>query len=243
MNILNRNRLLSSLSLPSRNLLLGGAAHVNLPIRTSLYEAEVRPSHVYFMTSGMASIVTSMQDGGTAEVGVIGNEGVVGSIFLLGGAKVSTSSFIQLAGSAYKVPFEHAIKVFRSSEEVRDRVLEFVQEQSVTVSQIAGCNRLHEAEERLARWLLMAQDRAQSDILDFTHEFLAMMLGAQRTTVTLIAGSLQRANLIEHSRGRVKILSRENLEMAACDCYRITKELYDNLYKQSLLSLDGQSGH
>ena len=243
MNIPNNNRLLSSLSLPNRNLLLASSAHVHLPIRTSLYEAEIRPSHVYFMTSGMASIVTSMQDGGTAEVGVIGNEGVVGSIFLLGGAKVSTSGFIQLAGSAYEVPFEHASKVFRSSEEVRDRVLEFVQEQTVTGSQIAGCNRLHEAEERLARWLLMAQDRTQSDVLDLTHEFMAMMVGAQRTTVTLVAGALQRANLIEHSRGRVKILSRENLKMAACDCYNITKTLYDNLYQQSLPNLNGQFGH
>jgi hypothetical protein len=106
------------------------------------------------------------------------------------------------------------------------------------VSQIAGCNRLHEAEERLARWLLMAQDRTQSEVLNFTQEFIAMMLGARRTTVTLIAGSLQRANLIEYSRGRVKILDRENLESAACDCYKITKDLYTNLYSQKLPGVD-----
>jgi CRP-like cAMP-binding protein len=109
--------------------------------------------------------------------------------------------------------------------------LEFVQEQTLSVSQIAGCNRLHEAEARLARWLLMAQDRTRSDVLNFTQEFLAMMLGAQRTTVTLVAGDLQRSGLIEYRRGRVKILNRKSLEEAACDCYKVIKNLYNNLYK------------
>jgi CRP-like cAMP-binding protein len=156
---------------------------------------------------------------------------LVGGIFLLGPGKVSTSAFMQLEGKGLRIPFSHLRHVYRTSEEVRDRLLEFVQEQTLTVNQIAGCNRLHEAEERLARWLLMAQDRTQSDILNFTQEFLAMMLGARRTTVTLIAGSLQRAGLIEYSRGRVKILNRENLESAACDCYRVTKCLLANLYR------------
>jgi CRP-like cAMP-binding protein len=186
----------------------------------------------------MASIVTTMEDGETAEVGVVGNEGIVGSIFLLGPTKISTSSFIQLEGSALRISMLDLRHAYRSSEEIRDRLLEFVQEQAVTVSQIAGCNRLHEAEERLARWLLMAQDRTQSEVLNFTQEFLAMMLGARCTTVTLIAGSLQRANLIEYSRGRVKILDRENLESAACDCYKITKDLYTNLYSRKLPEID-----
>ena len=106
-------------------------------------------------------------------------------------------------------------QAYRSSEEIRDRILEFVQEQTISTNQIAGCNRLHEAEERLARWLLMAQDRTQSDVLNFTQEFLAMMLGARRTTVTLIAGALQKAGLIEYQRGHVKIIDRVNLEAAA----------------------------
>ena len=105
-------------------------------------------------------------------------------------------------------------------------------------NQIAGCNRLHEAEERLARWLLMAQDRTQSDVLNFTQEFLAMMLGARRTTVTLIAGALQKAGLIEYQRGHVKILDRVNLEAAACDCYRIIRDLHTNLYGQTSSELN-----
>lgn len=225
------NLFLNSLSSNSRESLLNRCVEVDLPLRKSLYEAETTPNYAYFITSGIASVVTAMQDGGTAEVGLIGREGIVGSFHLLGPAKVSTSCFIQLTATALRIPFTELLQVFKSNEEIRDRILEFVQEQAVSLSQLAGCHRLHEAEERLSRWLLMAQDRTQSDILDFTQEFLAMMLGAKRTTVTVVAGALQRRGLIEYQRGRVRIINRENLEAAACDCYKITKNLYANLYQ------------
>ena len=186
------------------------------------------------MTSGIASVVAMMENGGMAEVGLIGREGVVGSFHLLGPAKVSTSCFIQLEATALRIRFPDLMDVFRTNEEIRDRVLEFVQEQAVSLSQLAGCNRLHENEERLARWLLMAQDRTQTDTLNFTQEFLGMMLGARRTTVTLIAGVLQRGGLIRYQRGRVRILDRAHLEAASCDCYKITKELYTRLYRQAV---------
>jgi CRP-like cAMP-binding protein len=205
---------------------------VDLPLKKPLYEAGETPKYAYFMTSGIASVVTCMQDGDTAEVGLIGREGLVGSFHLLGPAPVSTNSMVQLTGTALRMPFAELLAAFRSNEEVRDRILEFVQDQAVSVSQLAGCNRLHENEERLARWLLMAQDRTQSDVLFFTQEFLAMMIGARRTTVTVIAGALQRSGLIEYERGRVKILDRTNLEAAACDCYQITKSLYAGLYSK-----------
>ncbi|RXH53993.1 Crp/Fnr family transcriptional regulator [Granulicella sibirica] len=224
------NRLLSALSPESRERLMNSSSAVTLPLKTALYDIDDTPTHAYFMTSGMASIVTSMEDGGTAEVGVIGLEGVVGAYHILGPSKNSTNCMVQLAGTALKIPLRELRHAFRSSEDIRDRILEFVQSQSLTVSQIAGCNRLHEAEERLARWLLMARDRTQSDEMYFTQEFLAMMVGARRTTVTLIAGALQRADLIEYSRGRVTILDRERLETAACDCYRISRDLFTNLY-------------
>ncbi len=224
------NRLLNALSVEAREYLVSRSVSVELPQKTSLYEADETPSHAYFMSSGMASIVTSMEDGGTAEVGIVGYEGLVGGLHILGPAKVSTRGFIQLEGAALKIPLPELRKAFRTSEEIRDRMLEFYQEQALMVSQVAGCNRLHDAEERLARWLLMAQDRAQSDVLNFTQEFLGMMLGSRRTTVTVIASALQRAGLIGYSRGRVTILDRENLESAACDCYKITRDLFTNLY-------------
>jgi CRP-like cAMP-binding protein len=233
MSVQITNLLLSALSAKSRQRLLAHCVDLPLPVRTSLYKADQVPAFAYFITSGMASVVANSTDGGTAEVAVIGNEGIVGILHLLGPAPVSTESFMQLDGTGLRMPLIELRRAFRSSEEIRDRILECVQEQSLSVSQIAGCNRLHESEARLARWLLMAQDRTQSDVLNFTQEFLAMMLGAQRTTVTMVAGGLQRSGLIEYRRGRVKILSRENLEEAACDCYQITKKLHDNLYQVS----------
>jgi CRP-like cAMP-binding protein len=232
MLVRNTNVLLSSLSPKSRESLLAHSVALPLPVRTSLYKANQVPAYAYFITSGMASVVAMSAGSGTAEVAVTGCEGVVGSIHLLGPAPVSTESFMQLGGTGIRIPLSELRTAFRTSEEIRNRVLEFVQEQTLSVSQIAACNRLHEAEARLARWLLMAQDRTHSDVLNFTQEFLAMMLGAQRTTVTMVAGKLQRRGLIEYRRGHVRIVNRENLEKAACDCYQITKNLYANLYKR-----------
>ena len=245
MSVHPNNLFLKALSAQSRDLLLAHCVEVELPLRKSLYDADNTPTYAYFMTSGLASVVTSMEDGGTAEVGLIGREGVVGSFHLLGPAKVSTTCFIQLDATALRIPFVELAHAFRKNEEIRDRMLEFVQEQAISLSQLAGCNRLHESEERLSRWLLMAQDRTQSDVLHFTQEFLGMMLGARRTTVTVIAGVLQRSGLIEYQRGRVKIINRENLEAAACDCYQITKELYAGLYSKALpgtVAHEGRNG-
>jgi CRP-like cAMP-binding protein len=233
----SKNLFLSSLSHSARELLVSSSTEVELPLRTTLYEAEETPTHAYFLTSGIASVVTAMPDGGTAEVGLIGHEGLVGGFHLLGPAQVTTDCFIQLEATALRIPLRHLQKAFRSSEEIRDRVLEFVQNQALSLGQLAGCHRLHEAEERLARWLLMAQDRVQSDDLHFTQEFLAMMLGSRRTTVTVVAGELQRRGLIEYRRGRVKIPDRAALEAAACDCYQIIKRLHSALYQSNVTAL------
>jgi CRP-like cAMP-binding protein len=231
MDALKTNRLLASLSGNAHDLLVNPLTPLDLPLKKSLFRSEETPPYVYFLTSGLASIVSSTLDGQSAEVGVVGFEGMIGGLHMLGPAKVPTDSFMQLGGTGIRVPFADAKIAFHESAEIRDRVLEFYQEQSVVVTQLAACNRLHSAEERLARWLLMAQDCTDSDQLPFTQEFLAMMLGSRRTTVTLVAGALQRADLITYSRGAVTVLSRDRLESAACDCYGIIKRLRQNLYK------------
>ena len=232
MPLVTANRLLSSLSPESRDVLLSHATAVSMPVKMECYQAEETPKFVYFPTSGMVSVVTSMEDGGTAEVGIVGHEGLVGALQLLGPGKISTNAFVQIEGTALRVPFADMRQAYRVHEDIRDRILEFVQAQAVSTGQIAGCNRLHEAEERLARWLLMTQDRTHSDSINFTQEFLGMMLGARRTTVTLIASALQKAGLIEYRRGHVTILDRPNLESAACGCYQVTKQLLENLYSR-----------
>lgn len=226
------NLFLESLSPEGRDRLISRSTAVELPVRTTLYAAEVTPEFAYFIMSGIASVVTAMDDGRTAEVGVIGREGIVGSMHLLGPAVVSTDCFIQMTATGLRIRLSDLRNAFRAAEEIRDRTLELIQEQALSLGQLAACNRLHEQEERLARWLLMMQDRTQTEVLDITQEFLAQMLGAKRTTVTVVAGALQRAGLIEYQRGKITILDRLGLESSACVCYGIVKSLYSNLYSR-----------
>jgi CRP-like cAMP-binding protein len=229
----HQNILLDALSPDSRELLLSRSTPIRLPLRTMLYEAQETPPFAYFPTSGLASVVTLMSDGGSAEVGLVGREGVVGALHLLGPGRVPTQCFMQIDGAGLRISLAELRSAMQARTDIRDLVLESAQEQSLSISQVAGCNRLHNAEERLARWLLMAQDRTQTDVLTLTQEFMAEMLGTRRTTVTMVAGALQKSGLIEYKRGQIKIVSRENLEAAACDCYQITKQLYLNLYKKN----------
>jgi len=224
------NLLLASLSEESRKLILSQCTPVALPVRFLLHPSGSVPANGYFLISGLASIVRSTSAGETAEVGIVGREGLVGATHLLGPAVPPTECFMQLAGSGLKMPFPKLLQLFKSCEEIRTRILEFVQQRMLNLSQLATCNRLHNAEERLARWLLMVDDRIQSDKINLTQEFLAQMLGAQRTTVTMVAGTLQRAGLIEYKRGTLHILNRRKLEAAACECYRLAQESYGGLY-------------
>jgi CRP-like cAMP-binding protein len=207
---------------------------VSLPIRTVLYEPDETPKYAHFMTSGIASIVSSMSDGATAEVGIWGKEGLVESFHLLGKAKIPTRCFIQMEATALRMPFKDLQRDFLENEDLRETVLQCVQSQGFILGQLAACNRLHEAEERLARWLLMVRDRVDSESYFLTQEFLANMLGARRTTVTAAAGALQRKELIKYSRGRIRIVDVEGLENAACECYRTVRRLYLNFYSQAV---------
>ncbi len=225
------NLLLRSLSKPALDLLLPYCTPLALPRNTVLYEPHRSPSYAYFLTSGIASIVTTMSDGATTEVEIIGHEGIIGSFHLLGNAAVQTNCFMQLSGTGLRIEFARLQEAFQGNEDVRARVLEFVQEQALVISQIAACHRLHSAEQRLSLWLLMAADRTQSETLAFTQEFLAEMMGTRRTTVTAVAMSLQGRGLISYQRGSIRILDRPGLEAAACECYGVTHSLYTRLYQ------------
>jgi CRP-like cAMP-binding protein len=227
------NLFLSSLSPESRERLVSASIAVTLPVKTLLYEANEIPHFAYFLRSGLASVVTPLAEGDSAEVGFIGREGVIGSLHLLGPAVLPTRCVMQLEGTAFRISLAALQNAFDSSPEVRRGILKFVQEQAATTNQIAGCNRLHDIQQRLARWLLMAQDRTKADSLHFTQEYLSEMIGSRRTTITTVAGNMQRQGIIEYQRGHIKILNRAGLESAACDCYRVIRELYANLYKQN----------
>jgi CRP-like cAMP-binding protein len=224
------NALLEALSPESRDQILSLAKEVPMPVRTGIQALEEPPRHIYFLTSGVASVVVGLVEGGSAETALIGREGLTGGYALMGRSNSPTECFMQVAGGGYRVELEHVRDLFRRSEEIRTRILQCVQQQALVTSQIAACNKLHDAEARLARWLLMVGDRTGEDSFQLTQEFIAQMLGTRRTTVALVAGTLQRSGFIEYTRGKVTIRSREHLATAACECYEVTRRLMTEMY-------------
>jgi CRP-like cAMP-binding protein len=225
-----RSLFLDSLSHESRRSLIELSTTVSLPPGTVLYESQEIPDYAYCLTSGIASTITKTRNGDSAEVGLLGHEGVVGSLQLLGPARVPAESMVQMEASAFRIPLDAFRRLFQSSEEIRNRLLEFVQNESLTTIQIAGCHRLHGTQQRMARWLLMIQDRVESDDIELTQSFVALMLGIRRPTVTLVARELQKRGLLDLRRGHFTIINRPKLEAASCECYQQVKKLYDNLY-------------
>ena len=225
------NVILESLSPATRSALLPRLQTVALPHGTVLFDSEDDPQHAHFMTGGIASIVTIMEGGGQVEVGIVGREGVPESLHLLGPQRAQTRCMMQVSGTALRISFRTLQQEFGQYADLQSLLLQHVQYQTLVLSQLAACNRLHEVEERLARWLLMVEARISEPLIHITHEFLGDMLGTRRSTVTLVAGVLQRSGLIEHSRGQVRILDQQGLENVACECFRVTQKLLQNLYK------------
>jgi CRP-like cAMP-binding protein len=219
------NLLLDSLPATQRKALLARMEPVSLPIGTVLYRSGEQPEYAHFMTTGIASIVTFMADGAGAEVGLVGREGLVEAINLLGSASPPTTAFIQVEGSALRVRYAELQKDLFASGALIRRILQFVQCHGFILSQLAACNGLHEIEERLARWLLMVADRVESNKFYLTQEFLSEMLGIRRTSVSAAAGSLQKSGLIAYRRGNIQVLNRKGLEEAACECYPVVRDL------------------
>ena len=224
------NLLLVSLSPQYRSFLQSRMRTVTLAAREVIYEPDEPPAFAHFLTSGIASIVGTMASGASAEVGIWGKEGLVECFHLLGHARIPTRCFMQIEGTALRMPFRELQKEFHENEELRECILQSVQSQGAILGQLAACNRLHEAEERLARWFLMVRDRIESDTFYLTQEFLAVMLGSRRTTVTAAAGLLQRKGLIRYSRGRIHIVDPAGLEKEACECYATVREIHQNFY-------------
>jgi CRP-like cAMP-binding protein len=215
-----------------RDSLLKRLKPVVLQVGDVVYSAEETPRHAHFVTSGIVSVVSNMASGVSAEVGIWGREGLVQCFHLLGKARIPNDSFVQMAGTALVMPFRDLQEEFRSNEEMKSAVLLCVQSHGFIVGQLAACNRLHEAEQRLARWLLMVRDRIEGSDYRLTQEFLADMLGARRTTVTAAAGDMQKRGLIRYSRGRIQITDSDGLERVACECYGIIKKLYADYYAE-----------
>ncbi len=200
-----------------------------LRYRQSLYQARRPIRFVYFIESGVGSLVNTMANGDAAEVGTIGNEGVVGLPILLGDDRAPTDVYVQVPGGGLRMEASLFQKELARSASMRTVMLHYTHAFFNQVAQSAACNQFHSIEQRCCRWLLMTHDRMQSDEFLLTQEFLAMMLGVQRTGVSAAAGALQRAGLIRYKRGNVTIIDRAALIRRSCECYGISKKEFDRL--------------
>jgi len=202
---------------------------IPLEYRQSLYRANKPIGFVYFIETGVGSLVNTMANGEAAEVGTIGNEGAVGLPLLLGDDRAPTSVYVQVPGVGLRMKASAFRTELARSATLRAVMLRYVHAFFNQVAQSAACNHFHKIQQRCCRWLLMTHDRMQSDEFLLTQEFLAMMLGVQRTGVSAAAGGLQRAGLIRYRRGNVTIIDRRGLERRACECYGVSKREFDRL--------------
>ena len=215
------NEILLNLPPKEREMLLPKLEFVRLNTHHVLHEPGDTLKSAYFPNNGLVSILSVFPDGKSVEVGLVGKEGFVGWPLVAGFRTAHTRAIVQIEGSVFRIGSEALVAILLDSPKLERRLQQFAQILAMQVTQIAACNRLHEVNERLARWLLMSADRIGSNSVPLTQELIAQMLGTRRSSVTVAAGTLQKAGLISHTRGDVQIADRQKLEEAACECYGI----------------------
>jgi CRP-like cAMP-binding protein len=213
------NELLLNLPRDERQATLPSLEFVRLKLHQVLHEAGDTLKSAYFCNSGMFSVLSVMPDGKSVEVGLIGKEGFTGMPLIAGFHTSHTRTVVQGDGTAFRIDAQSLRTLLPRCPGLQKQLQRYAQLLGVQVTQVAACNRLHDVDERLARWLLMTQDRVGFNELPLTQEFMAQMLGTRRSSVTVSAGVLQKAGLISYTRGKVTILDRRLLEQASCDCY------------------------
>jgi CRP-like cAMP-binding protein len=224
-----RNKVLLAMPNNEYELVRPDLTYIDLPHHLSLHEPTQRIEFVYFPNRGMVSQVVVTKDGRTVEVGVVGNEGYVGAGLAAGLSRSSVREIIQIAGDGFRMLGNALERVLRSAPQLQVILNRHTGLQGMQVAQTAACNRLHDIQQRLSRWLLMTQDRVDSGVLPITHDFIATMMGTDRSTVSVAASVLQKNGLIEYVRGAVKIVNRRKLEKSACECYDVIRQFEDIL--------------
>lgn len=225
-NAQSANEILAALPETDYQRLAPYLTEASLSLGTVLYEASERIETVYFPYDALISLVSTLENGSTTEIGLIGRTGMVGFTVTLDNNFSINRAVVQVPGSVIKISANIFKNEFNRGEELQRVIFRYMTNIIGELSQLVVCNNHHTVEERLARWLLMVQDLIQSDNLPLTHEFLSTMLGVRRASVTVAAGTLQRAGMIRYARGNVIILDREALEATACECYGIIKQLF-----------------
>ena len=229
------NRILNALTRAEYERLTPSLEPVNLSVGEILYRADQPMTHVFFPNRGTVSVMTTFEDGGSVEVGMVGNEGMFGVCVFLGSVSTPMGAQVQLPGDALRMRSVVLKKEFQKGGLLQDLLLRYTQAFITQIAQTAACNSAHPLDGRLARWLLMCGDRSHSKDLGLTHEAIARMLGARRAGVTEAAGKLKDEGLIEYWRGHVTITDRAGLEAKSCECYPLVKKEFDRLV--------GSNGH
>lgn len=223
------NRLLAALPDTELQRWLPQLEHVDLPLGHVLYESGATLSHVYFPTTAIVSLLYVLENGASAEIAVVGKEGIVGISLFMGGESTPNRAVVQSAGKGFRLSAD-ALKVeFNRAGPVLHLLLRYTQALITQMSQTAVCNRHHSLDQQLCRWLLLSLDRLTGDELVMTQELISNMLGVRREGVTEAAQQLQAAGLIRYARGRITVLDRARLEQRSCECYAVVKKEYDRL--------------
>jgi CRP-like cAMP-binding protein len=219
-----RNRLLLSIPEIEYLSIRSELEFVRLSHRRCLHEPHQRVDFLYFPNEGVISLVVTLKDGKTVEAGLVGNEGVAGMPAVLGLSRSPLREVVQIAGDGFRVRIGRLKDLLRSTPQLQAILHRYAAGLAMQVAQTAACNRLHNIEHRLARWLLMAQDRVESEVLPITHDFLATMLGTDRPSVSLAAGILQKSQIIHYRRGSLRVVNRKKLEKFSCECYAVVQQ-------------------
>ncbi len=224
-----RNHLLAALSADERGRLLGHLHRVPMPLGKVLYESGDQLSHVYFPTDSIVSLLYVLENGASAEISIVGNEGVIGIALFMGGDTTPSRAIVQSAGNAYRLPGRLMKDEFNRNGPFQLLMLRYTQSLITQMAQTAVCNRHHTVEQQLCRWLLLSLDRLPANQLRMTQELIANMLGVRREGVTEAAGKLQKRGVISYYRGQITVKDRAELERLCCECYAVVKKETDRL--------------
>jgi CRP-like cAMP-binding protein len=225
----DRNYLFHSIPEKEWGSLLPYIEQVTLPLGKVLYEPGVKMDNVYFPSSAIISLLYALENGSTAEIAVVGNEGIVGISIFMGGESTSSRAVVQSAGIGYRIPSRIILNEFNNAGPVMHLLLRYTQALITQMSQTAVCNRHHSLDQQFCRWLLLSLDRLTSNQLKMTQELIANMLGVRREGITEAALKVQKAGFIKYTRGHITILDRTGLENRTCECYAVVKAEYDRL--------------
>jgi CRP-like cAMP-binding protein len=230
-----QNHLLAALPAEERARLFPHLEFVSMPLGEVVCEPGMPMRHVYFPTTCIVSLLYVMEDGASAEIAVVGNEGIVGISVFMGGETTTSRAVVQSAGHAYRLEGQLLKDAFFRAGPMQLLLLRYTQALLTQMAQTAVCNRHHTVDQQLCRWLLLSLDRLSSNELTMTQELIANMLGVRREGVTEAAGNLQRAGLIHYSRGRITVLDRPGLEARVCECYQVVKKEFDRLLPDTIV--------